>query len=196
MVLSGKIKCCISIICLFICTSAWAEPKRINSYDELPPGVAVERICPDGVKRLLVAVEEPIIKGAPYVKARAIAQNIATLKAKATLADFIKGSEFEQTAIVTDAVHQQGDSGVFTTDYESGYIGRMRTAALRGIEVRAVKEPPGQKSIKVVVAFSDKSRQTADIYDGILNNHSIPTPNRNRSRVAPAPTSRLDWTAD
>ncbi|WP_446008687.1 hypothetical protein [Candidatus Electrothrix sp.] len=196
MVLSEKIIIFIIIIGSFFCTSAWAGTKRINSYDELPPEVAVVRICPDGVRRLLVAVEEPIIKGAPYVKARAIAQKIATIKAKATLADFIKGSEFEQTAIITDAVHQQGDSGLFTTDYESQYIARMRTAALRGIEVRAVKEPPGQKSIKVVVGFSDKSRQTADVYDGILNNHSIPTPDRNSSRVAPAPTSRLDWTAD
>lgn len=196
MTLPIKLKCCITIVCLLICTSAWAGSKRINSYDELPPEVAVERICPDGVKRLLVAVEEPIIKGAPYVKARAIAQKIATIKAKATLADFIKGSEFEQTAMVTDAVHQQGDSGLFTTNYESKYIAKMRTAALRGIEVRSVKEPPGQKSIKVVVGFSDESRQAADVYDGILNNHSIPTPDRNTSRVAPSPTSRLDWTAD
>ncbi len=193
MVFSKKSVFIIAMAGLLICTSAWgAEADKLKSYDDLAPDIAKEVICPDGMLRLVASAEEDI-KGTPYAKARSIAQRIATLRAKAMLADYINGSEFEQTIVVTDAMKSQEGSAFYTQDLIAEYIAKMRTMALRGIEVLNIKEYPEQKTIKIIVGLSDISRQTADKYKGILNNPNIIVPDKNVSGEKAPPTSRRNY---
>lgn len=180
---------------MLVASSAWArKPVKISSLEEITPGIVVEIESRDQTVCLAASAEEAIVKGISYTTAKNVAQKVATLKAKAILADFINGSELEDSTIVTQQIEKDGEKANEKSTVRMETANKMRTTLLRGVEVIKVIDNPD--AVMVVVGFGGESLRIADKYMEIQNDRTDPesrVPDKKSSIVSP-PTSRRNWT--
>lgn len=161
-----------SLVLLLALALQWSgvvAQTKITSYADLPVGKVMEAEFPDGVVRLVATESERISKQLDEEEAVIVAIDIATLKAEASLASFVNGSEMERSGETRQVINRNsaGDDD-FSESFSSRHSSTMRATALRGVEVIAIQDDRNKGVVRVTVGLSEKTIGASGKYRALL----------------------------
>lgn len=161
----------ILIVTMTACAvTAQAQPLQIEKIDDIPLSNAKEVVFPDGERYLLAAEHEPTVtQGVSASRSSSAAERIASLKARAVLARFINGEEFQLTDTFKETFNTLGDKAEYRNSTSQEMIAVIRGAVLKGVEVIEVDRKPD--GVKVVMGVSRRSMGVADYFREGMESH-------------------------